>query len=210
MIDRAITYLGEDKRRTQFFVKNSVNPEGKSFSFSWKVTKSQNSSLIFGLVDINKQKDARTSYDSGHAIAYNGLNGNVCYQKGKTISGGKGLKEGETIKMEVNLETQKVMWSCGSEIRGIVDGSMLKEKGRNFVPYVEIYDKEDCIEWINWSNKLFFKYFSKFHIIMIPFLGKWQINESSFLIYFNNYLKPIKICSICRFQLTRWLTIIPI
>ena len=55
--DRLMTYLGEDKRRTQFFIQNQVNPEGKSFSFSWKIEKTNDSSLIFGLVDLNKRKN---------------------------------------------------------------------------------------------------------------------------------------------------------
>lgn len=103
-------------------------------SVSWKVNKTFNSSIIFGLTDKSQTLRNRTSVDSAHSICYYGLNGMVWNQKSQSMFDGRGVKEGETITMRV--QEGKILWSVDSEIRGSVSTDFMKQRGRNLVPYV--------------------------------------------------------------------------
>ena len=49
--------------------------------------------------------------------------------------------------MQVNPKTGKVIWIINSEIRGEAISNMLAtEKERQFIPYIELFDKEDSVE----------------------------------------------------------------
>ena len=100
--ENAIAYLGEDKKRTQFLFTKEINKT--PVSFSWKIKKTYNSSLFFGLVDTNQTIKKRTSVDSGHSVSYYALNGAIYHEKGRQMTNVKGAKEGETITMIINPE----------------------------------------------------------------------------------------------------------
>ena len=87
-----IIYMGEDQRRTQALFKRSLQEELKICKFEWVVKKTKNSAIIFGLADKKKVEKMRTCCDSGNAICFNGINGNVWYDKEKMVSGVLGIK----------------------------------------------------------------------------------------------------------------------
>ena len=120
------------------------------YKFFMKVIKSVNNCVIVGIVDKEKQKNHRYSWFSGNAICYNGEDGSISYgtKNGeyKGIQRGKGFKEGDEVSVEVFFEKGKIKWCVNGKEVAFVDSPLLKR--RNFVPYIELFNKGDkVIAW---------------------------------------------------------------
>ena len=67
--------MGEQNNWTQIIFNEHI-PYSSVFTFKLKVVRSSPATnIMFGIMDYQKQKDARTSYSSANAIVYFHLNG---------------------------------------------------------------------------------------------------------------------------------------
>ena len=49
--------------------------------------------------------------------------------------------------MCVNLANAKVTWTVNGVLRATSNVNVLKNKNHIYVPYIEMYNSGDCIEW---------------------------------------------------------------
>ena len=116
--------------------------------FDLKVVESERCIIHIGVVDRKRQKGMESSVSSGNAICYGGW-GLINYVDGKwkTRKEGCGFSQKETITTEVNFKTGSISWSVDGKRRAGMDVPVLTHKDRHFVPYFEVFDKGDTIQW---------------------------------------------------------------
>ena len=69
-----ISFIGETKKWTHYIFNYPINYK-KSANFKLRVIKTENKDIMIGVVDYAKQKDQKSSYNSGNAMCYYGFNG---------------------------------------------------------------------------------------------------------------------------------------
>lgn len=61
---------------------------------------------------------------------------------------GFGFKEGETVVIDVNRAQSTIKYFINGKLRATHMNEMLLDAGRVFVPFVEMKNANDVIEWI--------------------------------------------------------------
>ena len=64
-------------------------------------------------------------------------------------SEGEGFRAGEVLEMIVNPSKRKVEWRVDGNIRATQFSHLIKEENRYFVPFMEMANSGDMIEWIS-------------------------------------------------------------
>jgi hypothetical protein len=68
---------------------------------------------MFGLLDFDKQKNARNSYSAaGNAICFHAYNGGYIYPGTLKTTGGT-ANVGDTVCMNINRKEKKISWTVG-------------------------------------------------------------------------------------------------
>lgn len=97
------------------------------------------------MVNDVKQRDLRSSYDSGNAMCYYGHNG-YKYPNGGCEGGG--FSKGDIIEVDVNRATSTIKYSVNGTLKATQVHNMLADNNRVFMPYVEIPHTNDVVEWL--------------------------------------------------------------
>ena len=100
---------------------------------------------MFGIVDSINRINARYSYNAGFGTCYNGSNG---YVYGPNNTQNSGFRASEDVIMIVNLASAKVSWTVNGAVRATSTVNVLKNKNHIYVPYVEMYNSGDAVEWL--------------------------------------------------------------
>ena len=98
-----------------------------------------------GVVDYAKQKDLRDSRNSGNAMCYYGYNG---YRYPSGGNEGDGFKQGDIVEVDVNRSTSTVKYLVNGILKATQTNNMLADSSRVFMPYIEMYNTGDTVEWL--------------------------------------------------------------
>ena len=131
---------------TQYIFNNPIYLN-QSLVFKLKITQAKHGYMVVGVVDYTRQKDERYSYASG--------NGNyLCYRADsgfkfpQSVQEGEGFKQGDVLEVEVNRTTNTVTYSVNGKLQAMQTNEMLKDAGRVFMPFFEVYHQNDAVEWL--------------------------------------------------------------
>jgi hypothetical protein len=102
---------------------------------------------MLGIVDRLAGKSNHYSSNQDYAIYYYCFNGYV-YPYNLGINGVK-VNSGEIVEVVVDLSNGKVEFKVSDIVFATVNGyQILAENNRQFVPSIEMYNTNDCVEWI--------------------------------------------------------------
>ena len=73
-----VEYTGLNYVQTQTFM-DEIKYRNDVMKFYCRIEKTLRGNIMIGVVDLNEQKEARSSYKTGNAICFNALNGIVHY-----------------------------------------------------------------------------------------------------------------------------------
>ena len=100
---------------------------------------------MIGIVDYAKQKDLRSSYNSGNAMCYYGHS----YRKyPESVNEGDGFKQGDLVEVEVNRASNSVKYFINGALKAQHTNQILADSSRIFMPYVDLYHTNDTVEWV--------------------------------------------------------------
>lgn len=106
---------------------------------------------MIGICDVNKQINSRSSYASGNAFLFYGPGSGYKYP-GSVVEG-NGYQVGDIVEVQVNFTAKSITWSLnGNYNAGFKDQQMLVDKSRKFLPCIELYDQNECVEWLGLSD----------------------------------------------------------
>ena len=105
--------------------------------------------MFLGIIDWKKGIKDRSSAGSIYAVGFVSFSGEVYFGKGKSIYLDSGFKGGDLVKIIVTLVEGKIAWEVNGKQVGSCLVPILKDKNREFVPYVEMFDGNDTIEWLS-------------------------------------------------------------
>jgi len=97
---------------------------------------------MIGIVDFEKQKERKRSYNSKNVVCYYAHNGDKYPCGGYE---GDGIKVGETVEVRVDRTHGTVSWLVDHVERATHTAGLLCDKSRKFLPYVEMYNYGDTI-----------------------------------------------------------------
>ena len=102
--------------------------------------------ITIGVIDFEKQRNVRYSHDAkGNAICYIAHNGYIYPNNIK--SNGGALKVGETVSVSVNRKEGSIVWAVGDSVKHSCKCEMLSDQTRTIMPYIEMYNSGDIVEW---------------------------------------------------------------
>lgn len=116
----------------------------QSVRFKIRLTKSKANWLRVGVVDYEKQKNQRYSYNSGNAICY-ATSGN---KYPDFVKEAEGYKEGDIVEVDVNRSTSTIQYFVNGILKATQIKEILADNSRVFMPYVEMAYANDSIEWL--------------------------------------------------------------
>lgn len=140
---RRLLKIKDDYNRYQFLFDSQV-PYDQEYSFIVKIVRSDQKTIMIGVVDYQKQRQKQFSYNSNNAVCYNAKAGN---KWPGAVNEGSGVGVGETVEVRVDRKNSTIGWYVNNEQRARHESKMLGEKNRVFVPFVEMYEVGDIIEW---------------------------------------------------------------
>ena len=129
---------------TQYILNSPINPN-LSAKFKLKVVQTQHNNIMIGVTDYAKQKDQRYSYSSGNAMCYYGYDGSKSPSKDKE---GGGFKQGDIFEVGINRATSTIKYSVNGTVNAIHTHDVLSDNSRVFMPYVEMHNTNDAVEWL--------------------------------------------------------------
>ena len=100
---------------------------------------------MIGVVDSERQKDHRYSYNSKNATCYYGNNGK---KFPNTECEGDGFKQGDVVEVDINRATSTIKYSVNGAVKATHAHEMLADNSRVFMPYVEMANANDAVEWV--------------------------------------------------------------
>ena len=100
---------------------------------------------MIGVLDYGRQKDQRTSSDSGYAMCYFGYNGSKYPKAGYE---GRGFKEGDVVEVQVDRMAKLVQYFVNDVLQATQANKMLGEPTSVFMPFVEMFRTDDEVEWL--------------------------------------------------------------
>lgn len=99
---------------------------------------------MIGVTDITKQKAAQRSYDSSNAVAYYCQNG---YRYPNMGNEGAAINQGDVVDVNVELRNNVIKIVVNGTARATLTHALLGDATRIFVPYVDMSNNGDIIEW---------------------------------------------------------------
>lgn len=102
---------------------------------------------MIGVVDYEKQKHKRFSYSSNNAMCYHGYNGRK-YPNEVNEGQGGGFKEGDIVEVDVDRASSTIRYSVNRIVRATHTHEMLADNSRVFMPFVDMYNTDDIVEWV--------------------------------------------------------------
>ena len=99
---------------------------------------------MLGVTDITKQKAAQRSHDSSNAVAYYCQNG---YKYPNMGNEGAAINQGDVVDANVELRNSVIKIVVNGAARATLTHAMLADQTRIFVPYVDMSNSGDIIEW---------------------------------------------------------------
>ncbi len=127
------------------YIFNSAISHNQSAKFKIKVVQTQYNYIMIGVTDYAKQKDQRSSFSSGNAMCYYGHNGRKFPRGGYE---GGGFKKGDMVEVDINRATSTIKYSVNGTVKATHTHDMLADDSRVFMPYVEMYETNDAVEWV--------------------------------------------------------------
>lgn len=61
---------------------------------------------------------------------------------------GDGFKQGDVVEVDVNRTTSTIKYIVNGVLKATDAHGMLNDSSRVFMPYVEIYNTNDAVEWL--------------------------------------------------------------
>lgn len=101
--------------------------------------------MMIGIMDYNKQKNERDSYSSGNSLCYSGYDGRK-YPEEEVE--GDGFKQGDIVEVEVNIPACTVKYLVNGILKATQSNNILSDNSRLFMPYVEMGNTNDMVEWV--------------------------------------------------------------
>ena len=142
--------MGKDGCPTQLLMKKCVSRKTIE-RFHCKILQSQSRQISIGIVDRKRQERFQKSYNSGNAVCYYGRTGRLRYGdndgKYRWKSEGNGFFDNEVVTVEVNLIAGNIKWLINNKLKTSINLMMLEDENREFVPYIELEDRGDMVEW---------------------------------------------------------------
>ena len=105
----------------------------------------QNNYILVGVVDYAKQNDQRKSFNSGNAMCYYGHNGGKYPSEGIE---GDGFKQGDVVEVDVDRASSTIKYIINGALKATQKNNMLEDSSRVFMPYVEMWNTNDMVEWL--------------------------------------------------------------
>ena len=120
-------------------------------TFKIRIVKSTTKNLMIGICDVGKQINSRSSYSSNNAYLFYGPGSGYKYPG--SVLEGKGYQVGDIVEVCVNLAGKRISWSInGVYNAGFKDQESLCDRSRKFMPCIELYDQNECVEWLGISE----------------------------------------------------------
>jgi hypothetical protein len=102
---------------------------------------------MIGVIDLDNQNNARNSYNiNGNAIYY--YTPNATIWPGNTNTGGGALNLGDTVTVTIDRKQNYIKWAVGNTVKYYCKCDMLGNQSKKMMPSVELYNKNDVIEWV--------------------------------------------------------------
>lgn len=101
--------------------------------------------MTTGVVDYAKQKNSTYSYSSGNSMCYYAINSEKNPGGGTE---GNGFKEDDIVEVDVNRQTHTLKYIVNGVLEATHSHLMLADTSRIFMPFVEMRDKNDTVEWL--------------------------------------------------------------
>lgn len=100
---------------------------------------------MIGVTDYAKQKDQRKSWNSGNAMCYYGYDGS---KTTSDIKEGEGFRQGDVVEVDINRTASTIKYSVNGTVKATDTHEMLADINRVFMPFVEMYNTNDTVEWL--------------------------------------------------------------
>lgn len=99
---------------------------------------------MIGVVDYEKQSEARSSFSSGNAMCYYGFKG--CKWPEKAYEG-DGFRQGDVVEVNVDRRFLTIKYLVNGFLKATQSNQKLADVTRIFVPYAELFCANDAVEW---------------------------------------------------------------
>ena len=118
--------------------------------FTVKILQTREAYIAIGVVDADSQENDRNSSQSGNAICFWGYNGRIRHGNAKNYRDtGFLFGKGDIVTTAVSLEKGVIYWEINGIKRGEFNSDILGKPRRRFVPYLEMSDSGDKVEWLS-------------------------------------------------------------
>ena len=127
---------GNDKDYIQVLCK-TVIPKFEKYSFGVKIVNSKKTSIFISVVSKASQKNARSSFKSGNAMAFYG-GGRIWYGSQsdfKFLDVSTKLSEGDKVVTCVSRSEGNIQWLVNEKLAGRLEMESLREEKLEWVPY---------------------------------------------------------------------------
>lgn len=112
------------------------------FSFTIRIIRTLDAFILIGVIDSSRKNDKK-SVMMASAADYEGITGRIYPE---WVQQGYGFKQGDIVETVVDLGRKKIKWIVNGYLQAVSKGPTTE--GPTFVPYIEMYDNEDSVEWL--------------------------------------------------------------
>ena len=138
--------VSDDKSWAQLLGSIPFSQHRKSYSV--RIEKTQYRNALIGVAD-SRLKNSPIYLKTPDAIWYHGYNGSVWGDgKRELWKGGRRLKTGNIVTINLDLNTGEVKWIIDEEPQFRYSMEKLKDNEIYWVPFLALHDQGDIVEWL--------------------------------------------------------------
>jgi hypothetical protein len=133
-----VQYIGENRKETNF-IFNKVIPIKEPFTFKIRIEKSTEMGICIGVIHSTK---------TDNKVSYMGTDGGVGFLNPESEMIGNGFSCGQVVEVLIDRKNRYMKWSVGGNEKARSTNRLLAEDNVQLMPFVEIKNKGDIIEWV--------------------------------------------------------------